>query len=630
MRVRVLHADYILSRARLVALVLRLLPTAADWVRMVNVFLKPATGNGLYVSRSAVLCCHHLESLLIPAEAAAPVGSKEPIELAIPDLPRSAFLKVMEHCERPHADESADQAMVESLELEILLQLVGVSHKLGALSLLNLSSTRVAGLLSEAACAAPGERAGRPMDAYLRRDPNDALGDDEAISTADEFIFMLPDAEDAPSTCSSPAAAPPTLSNLGRNTGGRMPSTVPFNAHMVRSGGSAAGKHGNAGTGGAGEELKGGLDTGADRLVQLLGGEAPLLAVLVKLGLQPLRTLKTFGRCWRYRARSALCSGAWAEAARSLEALDLGRTRHWRVNERTAAARFLSNGGCARLEVLKADGFKASLQSLKACERFSAATLLQAVMISPAGPSEQQAPAHDGASISSFRCSLPDADSLCAQSEFLSLLALWTLGSSTTVREADVSALTYTGMLPLVDALGPAVELATRRTLEKVFISSSLSALPVRDLVGLPPPPPPVSAPLGSAPLRDRITATTVDLKWKGLGALDASLIASLLRANRSITYLNLSWNSGLKATGSRGAEDLLAAIAQSRTLQDVDLSGTGLGEGLEADLRKLVAASPALTRLSLRSCGLGAATRDVLARAVNERRAGSLLDLTM
>lgn len=583
---------------------------------MVNVFLKPPSGSGFYVSRSAVLRCHHLETLLLKAEAEV-LNPASPVELAVPDLPRAAFLKAMEHCERAHPDESKDIALIDGLDIEVLLQLVGVAHRLGALHLLNLSASRVAKQLSEVLAAAKSERASVPMDVYLRPDPEDALDSDDALSAVDEFIFALPDAHDAPPDESplqpaAPVHSPSKSSQAGRYTGAHALPGVPFNAHLVRSAESAVRERAAAGTGDARKEQRLGFETSADRLVQVLGGEAPLLAVLVKLDLSSLRMLKPLGKRWRYRARAALCSGAWAEGARSLTALDIGKTRHWEWHERTAMARFLSNGSFARLQTFKADGFEASLPCLLELERISTVTLLEVLMSNPS-----QLPI---SGTDAWQGSLPDSDALCAQSEFLALLALWALSSSHVLREADVSALTFSGLLPLIDALGPAVELASRRVLERLFLSSSTNALPVRDLVGLPPPPPPVSSPLGSAPSTDRVAAASIDLKWKGLGALDASLIAFLLRANRTITRLDLSWNSNLKAAGSRGAEELAEAIGQSRTLADVDLSETGLGDGIAGGLRKLIISSPSLTRLNLRSCGLGLQAREDLVKAAATR----------
>ena len=622
---------------------------------MPNVFLKPPSGQGFYVSRSAVLRCIHLEQLLIKTEAAAdsPTSKHAPVvELEVPNLPRSAFSKIMEHCERP-PDTAADSALVDALEVEVLLQLVGAAHRLGAMPLLSVGATRVAKLMAEAS-GSTGERAGMPMDIYLRRDPLDALDEDVGGSYAaeDEFIFSLPTAADAPPPPAAESAAPPSepgqrslmdgslmqpKTTYGRYGGASaLPSSVPFNAHMVPSTAtatcaaaatSAAGAQGVAGTGEAGAERKLGVEAGADRLVQLLGGEAPLLACLVKLDARSLRSLKPLGKRWRYRARTALCSGAWAEGARAMEVLDLGRTRHWQRDERTAAAKFLSNGGCAFLSTLMADGYEASLQPLLQLERFSAADLIGAITQSPGrepgGGAGDEPSGAVGGGFASF-----EPDALCAQSEFCSLLALWTMGSSHKLREAECTALTYAGMLPLADALGPAVELGSRRCLEKVFLSKN--PLPVRDLVGLPPPPPPVGAPLGSVPSRDRIAATSVDLRWRGLGALDAQLIGCLLRANRVITHLDLSWNSSLKAAGSYGAQQLCDAIAASRTLANVDLSETSIGEECAPALRRAVRESSSLSMLVLRTCALGADARAALVEAAAGRARTGLPELEL
>ena len=589
------------------------------------------------------------------AKAAIDPGRSEVKELPIPDFPKTAFAKIMEHLERPNASDEADLALIEGLELEVLLQLVGVAYRLGAISLLNLGASKVAAQISEAS-STTGERAGVPMDVYLCRDPEDALSDDEALASLDEFIFTLPDNRDAPlPTPPRPASPPPPPkpANLGSyqvKYNGGVPASdhvLQYNAHMVpskpkvlptpatRAAEASAGHEsdraaaaarnygtGAAGTGGVGTEHLVGLAKGCDRLVQLLGGEAPLLACLQRCNLKTLRSLKPRGRRWRYRIRTALCSGAWAEAARAMRTLDLGRTRHWERTQRVAAAKFLANGQCNRLEELKADGYEAALQPLLGLESFSVVNLLGAITTNPFKNGEGDGIGGSHGCSGSIAYTSLDSDGLCAQSEFCSLLALWLISSSPKLREADCRSLTYSGLLPFVDALGPAVELGSRRSLERIFLSTN--ALPIRHLVGLPPPPPPVSAPVGSLAAADRLPSDTVDLKWKGLGALEASLIATLLRANRTITRLDLSWNSGLKDCGSRGAEDLANAIASSRSLIEVDLSESGLGEGCSRALVRAVRECPALTKLNVRSCGLGVDARTALTEAVALRSRSS------
>lgn len=577
-----------------------------------KVFLKAATGNGYYTTRGATLKSHYLEQLLVQAEAATMNGAGDadalakgtvPIELSLPDTPAKELVMVMGSCERmdgvatrgkPTAEEAAaaDRKLIDGLELEPLLRLVGVSHRLGVMPLLNLGAARVAGLLTEAA-GSTSERAGVPFDAYLRRDEADAL-DSELETASTEFIFTLPDASGEP-------PAMPGVLRLHQYDG-----AVP--EPSSESATNAAGAYGAAGTGSAGASGRaaGGVAEGADQLVELLGGEAPLHSVLVLLSAATLQALKPHGHRWRRRARAALCSGQWAEHARgATSVLDLGATRHWQAAERCVVARFLADGRFARLLSLRADGFEASLQPLLQLERADAAALLRALTVNPHVSA-------DGG--------FPSADALCAQSEFCALVALWLFGSSHALRSADFKSITFAGLLPLSSAVAPAVELASRRSLESLVVSKA--TLPVRDLVGLPPPPPPVGAPVGAA-LRTA-PAASVELKWKGLSALDAVLIGSLLRANRSLTRLDLSWNSELSTAGSSGAVDLAEAIAASPRLRDVDLSETNLGADprCAAAMCRCVAQNPNLTRFNVRSCGLNAEARKRLEEAAARRTA--------
>jgi hypothetical protein len=382
--------------------------------------------------------------------------------------------------------------------------------------------------------------------------------------------------------------------------------------YKARRASEAVGAQGAPGTGSAGDfgAARGIAAAGADKLVTLIGGEAPLLACLVKLGAPSLRCLKGLGGRWRHRARTALCSATWAEGARACDVLDLGATRHWLPADRCAAARFLSDGGCSRVRELRADGFVAHLPPLLDLERISSLDLVASLTTNPCSDAQliggPMRPAADA------------SDLLAAQSEFCALIALWVLGSSPCVREAQLSALSYSGLLPLRHALSPVVEKASRRLLTTLTVSHA--ALPVRDLVGTPPPPPPRG---GAAPAR-AAPAAHVDLKWQRIGSLDATLIAALLRANRSLTSLDMAWNSELTSAGSDGARELAEALADSRVLTELDLSETSLGDRCASAMCRAVESNPSLTRLRLRSCGLSGAAREAIEQA-HARRADRL-----
>lgn len=583
-----------------------------------NVFVKPDDGSPFYVSRSGVLRSHRLKELLIKEEAAMSLdGRRGMLELQVPDVPAAALVPLMEHCERHAAQkpdaEATDAKLVDSLEVEALLQLTGAAHRLGISTMLGRCASRVAKLLREATAAPPGERAAVPLDLYLRPDPSDTLSDAEKLTVRDECLFTLPDDEHA-ANLNMPYVGPPAAKTAdvritprathGRYSGGLAQPPSSLEAALAAT---AAGAYGTPGTGdaGGGGTVAGIGAAGADALVKHLGGEAPLLAVLVRLDATSLRTLKTFGGRWKRRARTALCSGEWAEGVRAGSTLDLGRTRHWSIAERCSVGRFLSDGQCGRLATLAADGFEASLPDLLPMESVTAGTLLQAITTNPCTSDTVDDKGGGRVVVGAVT-----ADGLAAQCEFCSLLALWLLGSSHSLREADFGSLTYSGLLPLRDALAPAVERASRRNLTTLIVSKG--KLPVRDLVGMPPPPSPLAR---SGPPR-ATPAEAVELKWQRLGALDATLIAALLRANRSLVRLDLSWNGELSSAGSAGARELAEAIAGSRMLTDVNLSETSLGDGACDALCRAVSSNSALKVLNVASAGLTIDSREALERA--------------
>ena len=179
------------------------------------------------------------------------------------------------------------------------------------------------------------------------------------------------------------------------------------------------------------------------------------------------------------------------------------------------------------------------------------------------------------------------------------------------LRDADFSALTYSGLMPLDDAIAPAVELCARRSLRAITFNKC--PLPVRTLLGLPP--------LRPAP---QVIAKELSLKWMQLGALDAKIIATFLRQNRSLTRIDISWNTDL----SSGAIALASALADNRVLTDVDLSETSLGSAATDLICRAIVDNRALTRLNMRSCGMSAEARDALQRAATARTLP--LDLTL
>ena len=364
---------------------------------MAKVFLQPAGRNGFYVGREVAQRSHYLYEEMAKAETDSASGITV---VPVPDAVNGdALVKLMESCERHHRaargdntsatpPEDADRVVIEGLDIESLLRLVGAAHRLSVAPMLTLAAERVASLLATASRSNAGgtsSRAGLPMDAYLRPVDGDAFADDDERAAAEhEFVFTLPDAGGTSAVVRAPmVAAVGGVSELTRfgtrfDRASGAATLFPTDPGAAAAAAQAAGTHGAAGTGAAG-------DAGAPgELLAVIGGEAPLLACLQRLDLRSLQQLKPLGRSWRRRARTALCSGAWAELMRARGVLDLGSTRRWRGDERCTAARFLANGGCERLTSLRADGFEALLPPLLEVKRADAATLLGALVTSPA------------------------------------------------------------------------------------------------------------------------------------------------------------------------------------------------------------------------------------------------------
>ena len=149
--------------------------------------------------------------------------------------------------------------------------------------------------------------------------------------------------------------------------------------------------------------------------------------------------------------------------------------------------------------------------------------------------------------------------------------------------------------------------MAAHRSLTAITLGKC--ALPVRDLLGLSPHPHGSGGP-----------ATSINLQWSSLSAIDATVIGALIRANRTITAIDLSWNSDLAMAGSDGAVSLAEAIASNRNLTSVNLSETSIGDRCAAAMCRAINQNSALRTLNLRCCGLSSASREMLSRAAAQR----------
>ena len=495
-----------------------------------QVYLHTPDGTKLYVSRSAAVRSYYLQQELQKADTPTSAVS----EIMVP-VEGPALVTVMEHCER-HADafgssepQQADHDGVDAVEVDALLSLAGVVHRLNVEPLLSLVLRRTAALLGSNAWGA--ERF-RPTGA-VSDGPSAVL----AAAASDEFLFT-----------SEPAAEPVWGSPWGWG-----------------------GKAGEA------------IDAAADCWVaQALGSERAISACCEHLDAATLRRLKDLSPVWCARARRTLCSEAWRERQRALESFDLGQTRHLSDVQRCAAAGFVLS--LPRLKTLRVDGLEASLVGLLRAESIDGRALIGALTPPTLAQSLIIVPALT-------------ADGLAAQNEFLGLVVLWTLQQSRVLRSADLEALHYSGLLPLIALVPSAVVAAARASLTSLTLWRC--PLPVRELCGLSAPP-----------------ASEISLRWKQLGQLDALTIAECVSMNGSVARLDLSWN----ALGPAAAGRLAHAIARSTSLHDVALDETSLGDEFAPSMAKALAQNSTLTRLSLCYCGLGEVGKRLLKEAVVNR----------
>lgn len=573
-----------------------------------SVFIKAAEGGGgpCYTSRAAALRSNYIEQALISGSASGGGGglygdaSSGITEVVVPGVHGAALVAVMEHCERVEkaahtggeataAAEQADRDLVANLDAEALLRLVGAAHRLVVPSVLALASARVAAEIAQAT-----SQKHAPWDELIGYvEPGQTLSEAERQVAPFEYIFTNPEVDPdehlvaAAAVAQAEAAAAEAASAAA--AAAALGASVPAVAKKSSGSGSMASLMCMGTPSAAPATVPAPVTappalTEAERLIALIGSEAALQACLERIGTRALQQLKPRSRVWRRRARTALCSGTWRELLLMGDVVDLGITRHWTEEERCEAAKFLSDGGCARVTTLRADGFEAHLPPLLQLTKVDGVRLLQAIVVNPSA---------GGASF----------EAMTAQNEFLGYVALWLLGSSTVLGEAEFSALAYSGLLPLQPALAPAVERGGHAALHTLTLSKC--ALPIRTLVGRPLPPPAPSTPLD-----------VLDLKWQRVGAIDARLVAKLLQHNWTLTKVDLSWNSDL----SSGALALAAAIASSRTLRDVDLAETSLGDACTEYFCRAITDNRSLARLSLRCCGIPPESRAALEKAAGRR----------
>ena len=312
-----------------------------------------------------------------------------------------------------------------------------------------------------------------------------------------------------------------------------------------------------------------------------LYGERAVRALLEYVDAATLRRMKAHSAAWRARCRHTLCSEQWRTRQRGLETLNLGSTRQWSDEQRSEAATFVLS--LPKLRALSADSLDADLSVL------DGATLLDGNLLVK--------------TLSRQSSSILSADTLSVQNEFLALVALWQLANSAIVSEAELGSLYYSGLLPLISVFPTAVASAARRSL--VTITLWRCRLPVRDLAG-------VSTGGASA-------ARSIDLKWKQLNQLDALTVADCLATNQTLEKLDLSWNE-LDRPGGRVADALAAALSRNRSLKELVVNETSLGDDFGRAMASTLGKNTTLTRLSATYCGLSEDGKAALRQAAARR----------
>lgn len=103
------------------------------------------------------------------------------------------------------------------------------------------------------------------------------------------------------------------------------------------------------------------------------------------------------------------------------------------------------------------------------------------------------------------------------------------------------------------------------------------------------------------------LSVTHLDLYRKNIDAAGAVSLASALRNNSTITYLNLSANSRF---GDEGAASLAAALCNNSTIAIVFLGHTGIGDAGAVSLAAALRTVPTLSSLWLRHNDISAETQ--------------------
>eukprot|EP00808_Paulinella_micropora_P018556 g67841.t1 len=112
--------------------------------------------------------------------------------------------------------------------------------------------------------------------------------------------------------------------------------------------------------------------------------------------------------------------------------------------------------------------------------------------------------------------------------------------------------------------------------------------------------------------LRDNKT-TELNLKSGGLGPAEAAILAELLKVNKTLQTLDISWNS----IGAQGAEHIAEALKVNNTVQTLNLYGNNIGPDGAKAIGKALEVNATLILIDLQSNLIGSAGAQHIAKAL-------------
>ena len=225
--------------------------------------------------------------------------------------------------------------------------------------------------------------------------------------------------------------------------------------------------------------------------------------------------------------------------------------------------------------------------------------------------SEEPLPAVKKARLHANSISLTDDESLA--------VLLGAVNSTTTVRDVRSGA-----RFSLAVEQDEEVLSVVHHTIAQLLVEPLIS-LTSLDLTGniLAPDPFAALAEALSSPACRRLLV--LDMKWVGLGPEGCRVLAGALRANNSLTRLNLERN-GLGWSGGRA---LGAALAVNTSLTSVDLSLNDIGPEGGTAVATALTSNTCLTELMMVRCGVGPDGAKALGAALEQNSSLTTLDVT-